>query len=145
MKIRLTQPGFETYTAQMGTLFFENGLTTADVRPNDAVRLAAQFLCEWENGTSVSVAQSLLDHSHSNISTMPAPINADQALAGEINADQAQPSTAPTAVTKQYDRADLEAIADKDGIKGLRAIGDSLGVKNNSVTGLIDEILAKQV
>jgi hypothetical protein len=143
MKIRLTQPGFDTYTGQMGTTFFVDGLSTADVRPQDAVRLAAQFLCEWEDGTTASVAQSLLDHSHSNLSNMPREINADEALAMIINANQAQESAFAMAA-KKYGRAELEDIADKQGIKGLRAIGDAIGVKNNSVTGLIDDILAKQ-
>lgn len=143
MKIRLTQPGFETYNGQMGTTFFVEGLSTSDIKPQDAVRLAAQFLCEWEDGTTASVAQSLLDHSHSNLSNMPVEMNADQALAGQVNATDAQANAFAMAATK-YDRAQLEDIADKAGIKGLRAIADPFGIKNNSVAGLIDEILAKQ-
>lgn len=140
MKIRITQEGFQTYNGQMGVLFFENGLSTTDARPQDAMRLAAQFICEWEDGTSASLAQAILDHSHATTSTVPQEMNADQALK-QLAADT---PTVSIAKAQTYTEADLQAIADKSGIKGLRAIGDALGIKNNSIPGLMAEILAKQ-
>ncbi len=41
--------------------------------------------------------------------------------------------------------AELEAIADADGITGLREIGGLIGVKNRSLDGLIQAILKAQV
>lgn len=143
MKIRLTQPGFETYSGQMGVVFFEDGLTTADVKPIDAVRIAAQFLCEWEDGTTASVAQSILDHAHSTTCTIPTEINADQALASQEGTREAQAQPAAPG-SRAYTQEELEAIADASGIKGLRAIGDALGVKGNAIGELIKSILTKQ-
>jgi hypothetical protein len=140
MKLRITQPGFETYNGQMGVLFFENGLSTTDVRPQDAVRIAAQFTAEWEDGSTASVAQSLLDHAHATTHTIPKEQNADQALA-QLAADTPA-ATKPT--LGQYTKEGLEAIADKQGIKGLRVIGDALKVKGNSVADLIGDILKAQ-
>lgn len=148
MKIRLKQPGFETYSAQMGVHFFEDGLTTTDVKPSDAVRLAAQFLCEWEDGTPVSVAQSMLDHAHMTTTTMPREINADEALAKQ--SDEAAERSAVEAKSnalrdaKVYTREQLDAIADKEGIKGLRVIAAPMGIKGNAINELVAEILAKQ-
>ncbi len=41
-----------------------------------------------------------------------------------------------------YNREDLEKIADKEGICGLRHIGDKHGIKGRSIAELIDELTA---
>lgn len=128
MKLRLTQPGFETYTAQMGVIFFENGLSTTDVLPMDAVRMSAVMGCEWEDGTPSNVSQIYLD----NMKT-PAPMT-------EVRDEVAAPSCS-IAASVTYSEFELAAIADKSGVAGLRAIADTLGVKGNSIRGLIDGIL----
>lgn len=149
MKIRLTQPGFENYTAQMGVHFFEDGMTLTDVKPSDAVRLAAQFLCEWEDGTPVSVAQSLIDHSNMTTDTMPRERNADEALSQQASEAQARAGAEASENAKReakvYTKEQLEAVADKEGIKGLRTIATPLGVKGNAINEIIAEILAAQV
>lgn len=43
-----------------------------------------------------------------------------------------------------YTREELEAIADRAGLRGLREIGESLGVKGKSIPELIEKILNKQ-
>jgi len=149
MKLRLTQPGYETFTGQMGTVFFDNGLSTADVKPIDAVRMAAQFLCQWEDGSPASVTQSILDHAHATTATVPAPINADQALAeqaaeaGRLAGTTVQPD-GTSVPAKTYTEDELAALADKGGIKALRALAEPLGIKGNSIADLIRAILAKQ-
>jgi hypothetical protein len=148
MKLRLTQPGYETYTGQMGTVFFQEGLSDKDVKPIDGVRIAAQFLCEWENGTTASVAQSILDHAHMTVGECAKEVNADQALhiqaceAASIAERRAAPEVEER--TAAYTAEELSKIADKDGIKGLRAIGDKLGIKSNSISEMMRLILEKQ-
>lgn len=58
-------------------------------------------------------------------------------------ADKPEGETSDAAVV--YSRADLEEIADKEGITGIRAIGDTLGQRSNSIESLIDKILKAQV
>lgn len=142
MKLRLTQPGFETYTGQMGVLFFEDGASTADAKPNDARRMAATMLCEYEDGTSPSDTQAILD----NMDT-PAPVFA----VGDAEHDRVANATetvrqmdADKPLTSGYTQEQLGAIADKDGIGGLRKIAEPMGIKGNSITGLIDAILKSQ-
>lgn len=145
MKLRLTQTGYEGFTGQMGTVFFENGLSTAEVRPIDAVRIAAQFVCEWEDGSTASVAQSILDHSNMTIGDCKAEINADQAMADQARHAARMIEKRPQEqVTKVYTAEQLSEIADRDGIKGLRAIGDGLGIKSNSIAEMMRAILEKQ-
>lgn len=59
------------------------------------------------------------------------------AAAGTGGADQ--PNSNVDGV--KYTRADLEAVVEKDGFTGLRAIGEGVGVKANSINNLIDAIL----
>lgn len=132
MKLRLIQTGYETFTGQMGAVFFEDGLSTADVSEMDAVRMSAVFQCEWENGDSSSVANWLIERKND-----PAP-----------DVLNLEPVTEDSPVTKApegevWTEAELSAIADTQGIAGLRTIGDKLGVKEKSIRGLIDGILAK--
>lgn len=149
MKLRLTQPHYETFTGQMGTVFFENGLSTADVKPIDAVRMASQFLCAWEDGTTASVAQSILDHAHTSTNSLPVEINADQAIAAQraeaaaLSGTTVQPD-GKAAPKKTYTEDELAIIADEQGIKGLRAIADPLDIKAQSIAELMRAIIASQ-
>ncbi len=127
MKLRLTQPGFENYTAQMGVTFFEEGLSTADVLPMDATRMAAVMQCEWEDGSPANVGQIYLDNMHT-------PAGVDVVVERETPAVISAPSV-------KYTEQELGDIADKEGIAGLRAIADAFGIKGNSINGLIASIL----
>lgn len=147
MKLRLTQEHYETFTGQMGVVFFENGLSTDDVKASDAVRMASQFLCAWEDGTTASVAQSLLDHSHATIGTIGVEMNADQAIKQEADRSKHEEDKLNARVEKPkmpvgYTEKELSAIADEQGIKGLRAIAEPLGIKSNSIESLIEALVA---
>lgn len=130
MKLRLTQPGWETYCGQMGVIQFVDGLSAGDVLEIDAVRMGAVMRCEWESGAAANVAQHLLDRAGD-----PAP-SPEAAKEKEIEKVKA---AAPAA--KQYSREDLARVADVKGINGIREIADALGIKGNSIRGLIESIL----
>ncbi len=129
MKLRLTQKGFDNYTGQMGVVFFENSLSTTDVSVLDATRMSAVMSFEWEDGSAANIAQHLLDRAG-----MTAPVSSPSVSAVETNSE-------PTEKPKSYTEADLAAIADAKGIAGLREISEPLGVKGNSIRGLIDSIV----
>ena len=147
MKLRLKQHGFETYTGQMGVIFFENGVSTTDVDPRDSVRMSAVMQCEWENGDASNVAQWLLDNaetaapileSHTGTESInPAPTD-------ELPTDE-QPAAEQPVSAPVYTEEQLAAIADEKGIAGLREIAEPMGIKNNSIRGLIADILAPSV
>lgn len=156
MKLRLTQAGFATYSGQMGVLWFEDGVSTTDVRPQDARRMAATMLCEWEDGSSPSMSQAILDNANT-----PAPIFAAdhhdkeaavtaaaelKAIAAEAVRDEAyaDATRADRPMSAGITRDQLAAIADKDGITGLRKIADPLGIKGNSINGLIEALLTSR-
>ncbi|MFT4064279.1 hypothetical protein [Paraburkholderia sp.] len=136
MKLRLLSPGMERYTAQMGTVFFEDGVSTTDVSHKDATRIAAVYACEWEDGTNPSVSQFLLDHMNTPAvsvqtttvaTTTPAPV---------------APVVAPAQTEKVvWNETDLAKIADEKGIAGLREIAEPMGLKGNSIRMLIEAVV----
>lgn len=128
MKIVIKEKGFENFTGQMGVVFFENGVSTADVMPHDAVRMSAVMNFEWEDGAPCNVAQRILDNMHTPAPDVTAPIVED------VPAPVMQAGALWT-------EEELGKIADEGGIAGLRAIADPLGVKDKSVAGLIDGLL----
>lgn len=134
MKLRLTAPGFEKYTGQMGVLFFEDGLSTGDVLHRDAVRLANVIGAEWEDGTQANTGQLYLDNMETS-----APVEVSRMVVDAPVEEAAPVEDAPAA--NLYTEADLAAIADKSGIAGLRDIAEPLGIKGNSIGGLIAAIL----
>lgn len=141
MKVRLEEAGFETYTGQMGVIFFENGISTNEVLVIDAVKLSCVMRVTWEDGTSPSVTQSILDNADT-----PAPIVADGRVVtskGDVVAEKKVTANQVIADTG-YNEAQLGKIADKDGVGGLRVIADELKVKGKSIKELIDGILKAQ-
>ena len=138
MKLRLTAPGWQTYTGQMGVIFFENGLSVADVLPVDAVRVAGVIGAEWEDGRPANVSQIYLDNMQTEAAIAKdnrepeAPVEAKLTDAAPLVADLMAPT---------YTEDQLAAIADKSGIAGLREIAEPLGIKGNSIAGLVAAIL----
>lgn len=138
MKLRLTQKGFEHYNGQMGVIWFVDGLSTADVTNNDARRMSASMLCEWEDGTSANVAQALLDNAETKAPMFK--VGAEQHDADAANKAEVAQLGSDKPKTSKWAREELEKIADEKGIKGLRAIADPLGIKGASIRELIAEL-----
>jgi hypothetical protein len=128
MKIKLVQPGWETFSDLLGFTLFKDGVSVEDVSPAEAARLASIVSIETLDGKNPSPAQMILD-------TWSGPM----AIATTGTADSV---VAPAVVAKVWVEADLAAVADKSGIKGLREIADPLGVKANSIPDLIAKIVA---
>jgi hypothetical protein len=136
MKLRLTDPGMQHYTAQMGAIFFVDGLSTTDVSRRDATRLAAVYRCEYEDGTNPNVAQHLLDSMHTEaVSTQATTV------VTEHTPEPAPAAQAPAAGKPVFNESALAAIADEKGIGGLRDIAEPMGIKGNSIRGLIDALV----
>jgi hypothetical protein len=134
MKLRLLDSGMQHYTAQMGAVFFVDGLSTADVSHKDATRIAAVYRCEYEDGTNPSVSQFLLDQMHTEaVSTSATTVSTEPVKSAE--------PVAPVKSAVVWNEVDLAKIADEKGIQGLRDIGEPMGIKGNSIRGLIDALV----
>ena len=162
MKVKLTQEGFENYTGQMGVHFFENGLSTADMTFRDSARMAAVMKCEYEDGTNCSPSQRILDtklieaDSARDTYDEPAAKQSKKAVAADVLTKVDVDPNKGVSVEKQDDdqkkepqepapelwtAEELGVIADKEGIVGLRAIADPLGIRSNSIAGVITALV----
>lgn len=130
-KLRLIGKGFEKYTGPIGVVQFVDGLSTTTPHQMDAHRLTGTIGARWEDGSPSSVGEGYEAMRH-----VGAPTDEQaRAKAAEV-AEKADEYTG-----KRYTADELAAIADAKGIAGLRAVAEPLGVKANSIKGLIADIL----
>ena len=139
MKLRLTAPGWESYTGQMGVINFVDGVSESDVLPIDAVRVAGVIGAEWDDGSPANVGQLYLDNMHTEAKTSEEARQAnDPDEAKTIDPNEAKSKAELLGVS--YTEDELAKIADEKGIAGLREIAEPLGIKGNSIAGLIAAI-----
>lgn len=131
MKIKLVGPGWTGFTGHFGVTEFVDGVSVHDVSQREAQHLAAVTAVESLEGHDPSAAQQILDHYKDR-----APVvNSGRASAEEVPQVEAKPSHGKTA-------EELMALADKGGIKALRALADPLGLKGNSIKELLGKLTA---
>lgn len=135
MKIKLTQPGWEGYTGQMGVLFFENGTSTADVAPKDAVRMAATMLCEYEDGTSCSPSQRLLDTTNQEATSVRETTD-DETPAGKLVDVEAPVEVVLQPESKTRDDGNIIQAGTNDGVVELKDEDD--GEEEAAATNAVD-------
>jgi hypothetical protein len=131
MKIRLIEPGWENLTGQFGAHEFVDGVSVEDLSKADATHLANIIRVEnVDTGANPSDSQKVLDHYNDVAPVEAVPVKAEPPAAVVID--------------KVYTGAELEALADEQGIKGLREIADKWGIKATSIAKLIAEMIAFQ-
>jgi hypothetical protein len=137
-RLRITERGWENFSDYLAGVKFENGLSVDVVAPAVINQIGSALRVEavddgFQGGNAAvlnrmqkqraEVVRPLTEHT-------PQTVSPEQAASAEVG--------------EKYTRESLEAIADKDGIAGLRAIGDKLGVKGRGIIELITEILRAQ-
>lgn len=143
MKIRMIEAGYKGFTGMFGTVEFKDGVSVNDVSDADARFFASIIGIEnvedgKDPGSNAQFQNSLtLSAVSVTLPTRAQTAKRDEKVEEKPKVDE------PIAGT--YTKAQLEEIADKGGIAGLREIADPLGVKGTSIAKLIDAILMKQV
>lgn len=159
MQVKITDPGFAGFTGHFGTVWFENGVSE-HISSAEAERLGCIVKCETLDGMNPSATQRMVDIQNKNLDQLLAEgkgnVGADRSQiqtpegkqtvaktdqANTTAASQAAPGAKPSL---DFTRADLEALADKEGIAGLRNIGSQHGVKGRSIAEIIDELMQIQ-
>lgn len=142
MKLKITEKGFEHMNGPIAEVMFVDGVSVGDVSEHQAQRIAAAMRCETLEGVNPSTAAALLRSMDDR-----APVVAEMERGVEGEAPKAIVEVAAPVVpvvTTTYTREELEGVADKAGIKGLREIAKPFGVKGTSIKELIDEVLKEQ-
>jgi hypothetical protein len=149
--LKLTSKGFETYNGHLNIILFRDGISTTPVPERIADRIAAATACVAcdEDGNTgetlqhVGIQNRLIDDSKNR-----APVakrlarQSDSERSVEERVDLSKALKAPSETL--YTRQDLELLADKAGIKGLRDIGKNWKVTGRAIPELIEKILNAQ-
>lgn len=140
-KIRIVQPGWESYSGPYGHIEFKDGVSVDPVDWLQADRIAADLqVVDAADGEQIGAQVRLIE-------TKCIPLDAlDRLMTAE---DEPPPAPvpvapAPSAPEKVWSVEALHDIADKEGIKGLREIGNALGAKGRAIPELIEDILKVQ-
>lgn len=149
-KIKIVEAGYDKFTGEFGQIEFVDGVSVYPVSERDAARLGAFVRIEKEDGEQAGdnvkhVAGYDLQVEQEQLLRNAAEPKA--AVEGENAPESTEAAVAPAAAVvelKKYTREELGAIADQQGLEGLREIGNQFGVKAVSIAKLIDLIVEKQ-
>lgn len=144
--IKFASPKWAGYSGHFGRILFDNGISVDPVSRLDRDLLAAAevFVEVDENGRErpAGVAHRLVVESKLRLPVeKPLKRQSEQDKAKEQLEVASRVDQAPTDF---YTREELEAVADKEGIKGLRIIAEPWGVKHRAIPVLIEMILGAQ-
>lgn len=146
MKIKFANPDLASFTGMYGMLEFKDGVSVNDVSEHD-VRLFGAITTIEVIGDGFTPEKSYDEIKNISAGSVTLPTLAElQAQAAQLVTAVMSPPEGATVSTPAvvYTKEQLEAIADKDGIAGLRNIGDTLDVRGTSITKLIQAILDAQ-
>ena len=158
-RIKITERGWNTFTGEIKGIRFVNGVSERHLMPHEAKYLGGVMRCVEINefgaqkgqvGVSVDVAE-MQNESMAQVKSLRAEQQKQAALEKEQKQAEKEAELALARMKLEegfFNRAQLEEIADRrgddGGISGLRHIGDQIGVKSNSMEGMISGILKAQ-
>lgn len=148
MKIRMIEPGYASYTGHYGSTEFKDGVSVGEMSDSDVRLISAIMSVECvddgkDPGENAKFQASLQVSAFSTNLPTKAELQAAGKIAPDAPEDEVNNAPALT-VSTAYTAEQLEEIADKGGIAGLREIAEPLGLKGTSITGLIASILGAQ-
>ncbi len=149
--VKIVQKGWENFSGQLGTANFVKGVSAhpLDVVTIDRIAVDLQIVD--------ADSKELLGVQHRMIASQCVRLNSLDTLKRASEVEPApEPAPAPVEEPKpaeesphrpdalKWTEESLMAIADDQGIKGLRAVGDPMGAKGRAIPELIDNILKAQ-
>lgn len=143
---KLLSQGFESFTGDLGNVDFVDGVTHDELDIGQVNRLGSNFILEkvLEDGRSFQVGPCPVGELAIEFmaALVAKRVDAQEVIAPSVDATDSNDLTdEEPPVGKLYTREQLEAIADKKGIAGLREIAEPLKIKGTSVLKLINALL----
>lgn len=144
MKIRMIESGYESFSGYFGTVEFKDGVSVGNVSDVEARFFASVISVECvedgkDPGANAQFQAALkMEATSTDLPTL-AELRASGKIADEVKVE------ARAVAQGTYTAEQLEQIADKKGIAGLREISDPLGIKGTSIAKLIEAIMEKQI
>lgn len=173
IRVQITQPGMQNYNGYLRRHMFKDGKSVEKIPVRMALLLGASCSCTDMKGNVLSpntykfeqIGEVSADDFPSVAVVRQSDVDAAElaaveeeagpALSGEPMEDDDGGFVDDTVGFSEpgeelddprvWSLAELEAIADSEGISGLREVGDILEVKGRSIGDLIQNILTKQM
>ena len=135
-RLRMMDKGAENITSRLGMVDFVDGVSTAPVTYLEAMVLGGIYHLEDadEPGYQISPASQMLRGSDFG------PENSDVVAFG--NCEHVNVDGSP--VIQRYTAEELEGVADKEGLAGVREIARAWGQTGRSIKECIDAVLLAQ-
>lgn len=172
IRVQITQPGMQSYNGYLRRHMFKDGKSVEKIPVRMALLLGASCACEDEKGNALNPNTYKFEQV-GEVSAADFPsvtsIRKSDAIAAEQAKIEEESGEALSAEPMEDDDggfvddkvsfhepgdehidprvwslSELEAIADAEGISGLREVGDIVEVKGRSIEDLIQNILEKQ-
>jgi hypothetical protein len=140
MKIKFVAADLAAFTGMYGAIEFKDGVSVNDVTARD-VQLYGAITSIEVLGDDYTPDRPYSEISHIAAISVNLPTLAEIMAQNPVVDVQDERPVAPGVI---YTKAELEAIADKEGIAGVRAIGETMNVRAHSIVKLIEAILAAQ-
>lgn len=147
-KIKITAPGWETFTGDFGSVDFVDGVSS-HVLPRIMIdRLAAMVSCALVDDDGNEIGQA--GAAARLVSGKAVPMEAVKPLESMTEAEQAAERRAAVDAAlknpaqKIYSEAELIAIGENGGIRALRGVAKPWNVRNRDIEKLIHSILVAQ-
>jgi hypothetical protein len=157
VKVEIREKGWGGYTGPLGSYQFVDGKSVDSIPIRAALRIGGSIEAYDENGTRLHPSTYIVTENPSSVGATsvsyatpidesPQPAYEPETAESKANEIDLTPIREMVGgkIKETYSRAQLEAIADKKGIEGLREIGDKHGVKGRAVVELIGKILEAQ-
>lgn len=150
MRIKIDEVGYEAFDGFLGTVEFKGGISVNSLSEGDINRISSVIrVVDLENPEDEVGALAQLSKNGAYIFPVEIPVtNAGDEKAKEVTQNESKPVEEKTLEVKEslplFTREQLEELADKEGISGLRAIADTFNLKGTSIVNLIDGILNAQ-
>jgi hypothetical protein len=144
MKLKVATDRMKGYTGVLGPVRFTDGVSDEYLPRHIRDRMAAAmpFLEVDQNGNEqpAGAQNRSLREAGVQLSVGPLKRQSEADKSAEVATNAILVAKVPVVMTKE----ELEAVAEKDGIKGLREIGKKWAVKHRNISVLIDMILDAQ-
>lgn len=138
-RIQILEPSLQNYTGILCGAEFKEGTSVRELSVIEQQRLCAVMRAQTIDGDNVSAAGQLANSRNKS---------ADEARKEEKSAEIVEPMARCEAVdvanAPTFTREELEAIADAEGISGLRLVGEGIGARGKTINTLIESILKAQ-
>jgi hypothetical protein len=144
-RIKIKQPGWEGFTGEIGITTFKDGVSVEHVNRRHIAVIGASLAIVEVDEDGNEGDNPTLQHTMIAETTVRADVLTELPRATDADMAAGTAKAPDEAKVVFHTKEDLERIADKKGINGLREIAAPLGVKGRGINELVKEILKAEL